>query len=40
MDILDLISNLDISGVEYTFGKDFFERPITEKDYSILKNLR
>jgi|GEM_PF-4450922 len=36
-DILEIISKLDIYGVEYTFGKDIYERPITAKDSKILE---
>lgn len=38
-DIVDLISRLDIDGVEYTYGRNISERLITEKDVSFLRSL-
>ncbi|MEI7960999.1 MAG: hypothetical protein WCI04_01565 [archaeon] len=37
-DVMDLISRLDIDGVEYTYGKTLAERPLREKDFDILNN--
>jgi endonuclease IV len=37
-DIMEIISNLDIYGVEYTYGKYYNERKPNEKDFEILKN--
>jgi hypothetical protein len=39
-DIIEMISELDIDGVEYTFGKYYNERIPNEKDFDILKNYK
>ncbi|MFA5763835.1 MAG: hypothetical protein WC915_03400 [archaeon] len=40
IDVIDLISQLDIDGVEYTYGKFYDERIPTEKEFDILKNYK
>lgn len=37
-DVIDIISKLDIAGVEYTYGKNLNERPIKEKEFDLLKD--
>jgi len=40
VDVMDFISNLDIDGVEYTYGRYYDERKPTAKDFDILKNYK
>ncbi len=40
IDVIDLISQLDIDGVEYTYGKFYNERIPAEKDFEILKHYK
>jgi len=37
--LTDLFSSLVIQGVEWTYGKNFGERPLTEKDVNFLRTL-
>jgi endonuclease IV len=38
IDVMEIISQLDVSGVEYTYGKVYGERIPNEKDFDMLKN--
>lgn len=38
VDVVDLISELDVDGIEYTYGRFYNERIPTEKDFDILRN--
>jgi endonuclease IV len=37
-DIFEIISELDVDGVEYTYGKHFNDRKLKEKDFDLLNN--
>jgi endonuclease IV len=37
-DVIDVISKLDIDGIEYTYGKYYNERIPLKKDFDVLKN--
>ena len=39
-DVMGIISKLDVDGVEYTYGKFYGERPLSESDFDILKNYK
>jgi hypothetical protein len=39
-DVVGMISQLDIDGVEYTFGKYYDARVPSEKDFDVLKNYK
>ncbi|MEK6959233.1 MAG: hypothetical protein AABW59_04270 [archaeon] len=39
IDIIEIISNLDIDGIEWTYGKEFGERVVSCQDEQILQNF-
>jgi len=39
IDLVQTLSKLDIDGIEWTFGKEFGERPITDKDADFLRTF-
>jgi endonuclease IV len=39
-DVMQVIQNLDVDGIEYTYGKFYNERVPSEKDFDILRNYK